>query len=95
MVTKRFDRTLPAYNWVNPVRVSTWGLPANLRDAWFDNRLRVLKRQRDWFPLIALNQTSAADIVISGSNHPAFLAAVGQRPNLPKLRTLIGLLEIV
>ena len=80
VVAKRFDPGLPAYGWVDPVQVRTWGLPASLRDAWFDRRLKVLKQERSWFPLIALNQTGAADIAVCGSNHPAFLAAMGRSP---------------
>ncbi len=78
VVAKRFDAALPAARWVDPVRVRTFGLPASLRDAWFDHRLQVLKARQRWFPLIALNQTGAADIAICGSNHPAYLAAMGQ-----------------
>jgi glycosyltransferase involved in cell wall biosynthesis len=79
VVAKHFDRSLPVYDWVDPVPVHTYGLPASLRDAWFDRRLQALKARHRWFPLIALNQTSAADIAISGSNHPAYLASMGRK----------------
>ena len=78
VVTRRFDATLPEYSWVDPVRISTWGLGGALRDRWFDWRLRRLQRQRGWHPLIALNQTGAADIAVCGGTHPGYLAAIGK-----------------
>ena len=77
---KAFDTALPEYGWVAPVRVGTALVPGKLRDFWFDWRLRALKRRDGWAPLIACNQTGAADIAICGSNHPAYLEAMGQRP---------------
>jgi glycosyltransferase involved in cell wall biosynthesis len=77
---KAFDKSLPEYGWVDPVPVRMSGVPGKLRDFWFDWRLRSLKRQGRWAPLIACNQTGAADIAICGSNHPAYLEAMGQRP---------------
>ena len=76
---KAFDTALPEYGWVDPVRVGTALVPGKLRDFWFDWRLRALKRRAGWAPLIACNQTGAADIAICGSNHPAYLEAMGQR----------------
>lgn len=78
VVTRRFDATLPEYGWVDPVRIRTWGLGGALRDRWFDWRLRRLQRQRGWHPLIALNQTGAADIAVCGGTHPGYLAAIGK-----------------
>ena len=80
VVAKQFDDRLPEYAWVDPVKVSMFGVPGKLRDLWFDRRLRSLKARHGWFPLMALNQTAAADIAISGSNHPAHLLAMGQAP---------------
>ncbi len=77
---KAFDTSLPEYGWVDPLPVRMTGVPGKLRDIWFDWRLRSLKRQGGWAPLIACNQTGAADIAICGSNHPAYLEAMGQRP---------------
>ena len=79
VVARRFDHALPEYGWVDPVRINTWGLGGALRDRWFDQRLRRLKRQQGWYPLIALNQTAAADIAICGGTHPGFLAATSKR----------------
>ena len=76
---KAFDTALPEYGWVDPVRVGMALVPGKLRDFWFDRRLRALKRKGGWAPLIACNQTGAADIAICGSNHPAYLEAMGQR----------------
>ena len=76
---KAFDTSLPEYGWVDPVRVGMALVPGKLRDFWFDHRLRALKRKGGWAPLIACNQTGAADIAICGSNHPAYLEAMGQR----------------
>ena len=77
---KVFDKTLPEYAWVDPVRVPMGLVPGKLRDFWFDWRLRALKRRDGWAPLIACNQSGAADIAICGSNHPAYLDAMGKRP---------------
>ena len=77
---KAFDTALPEYGWVDPVRVGMALVPGKLRDFWFDLRLRALKRRDGWAPLIACNQTGAADIAICGSNHPAYLEAMGQHP---------------
>ena len=77
VVAKKFDRSLEECAWVDAVAVSMFGIPAKLRDRWFDLRLRRLKARHGWFPVIALNQTAAADIAVCGSNHPAHLAAMG------------------
>ena len=78
VVAKRFDTTLAEYGWVDAVPVSMFGVPGPLRDFWFDRRLRALKRERHWFPLVALNQTAAADIAVCGSTHPGHLASLGR-----------------
>ena len=78
VVARRFDTTLPEYGWVDPVRIRTCGLGGALRDRWFDWRLRRLQRQHGWHPLIALNQTGAADIAVCGGTHPGYLAAIGK-----------------
>lgn len=78
VVVKHLDRRLEEAAWVDAVTVSVGWLPGKLRDAWFDRRLRQLKAARNWYPLVALNQTGAADIAICGSNHPAYLAAMGR-----------------
>ena len=81
-IAKSFDPDLPEYTWVDPVRLSVTGVPGKLRDRWFDWKLSRLKRRSRWFPLVACNQTAAADLAICGSNHPAYLAAMGQTPKL-------------
>ena len=78
VIAKSFDTRLPEYHWVNPVHVSVAGIPGKLRDLYFDWRIRRLKRRRDFGPLIACNQTAAADVAICGSTHPGYLAAMGQ-----------------
>ena len=78
VVAKRFDRQLPEYAWVDAVPVAMGLVPGKWRDFWFDWRLRRLKRRHGWFPLIALNQTGAADIAICGSTHPGHLEAMGR-----------------
>jgi glycosyltransferase involved in cell wall biosynthesis len=79
LIAKAFDARLIEYTWVDPFRVRVSGLPSKLRDFVFDWRIRQLKRRHDFFPLIACNQTGAADIAICGSTHPGFLEAM-QRP---------------
>ena len=78
VVARRFDRSLPEYRWVDPVHINAFGLGGALRDCWVDVQLRRLKARHGWYPLIALNQTGAADIAICGGTHPGYLAAVGQ-----------------
>jgi glycosyltransferase involved in cell wall biosynthesis len=78
VVAHRFDRALPEYGWVDAVHIGTWGLGGALRDLWFDLRLRKLKQERGWFPLIALSQTGAADIAVCGGTHPGYLEAMGR-----------------
>jgi glycosyltransferase involved in cell wall biosynthesis len=90
VVVKKIDRTIEEAAWVDAVTVSMAGIPGKLRDLWFDHRVHALKARRGWFPLIALNQTAAADIAISGSNHPAHLAAMGAPTRLSD-RWKIGL----
>lgn len=80
VAVKTLDRTIEEAGWVDAHTVSMFGVPGKLRDFWFDRRLRALKARHGWFPLIALNQTAAADIAICGSNHPAHLAAMGLAP---------------
>ena len=58
------------------------GLPAKLRDLAFDWRIRRIKRRLGLFPLIACNQTGAADLAICGSTHPGYLDAMGQPARL-------------
>ena len=89
-IAKRFDAALPEAGWVEPVRVPMTGLPGKLHDLWFDRRIRAIKRRRGLFPLIACNQTGAADIAICGSTHPGYLEAMGLRAGLTD-RWKIGL----
>ncbi len=81
-IAKSFDRSLPEVAWVDPIRVRMTGLPAKLRDTVFDWRIRSIKQRRDLFPLIACNQTGAADLAICGSTHPGYLEAMGRRARL-------------
>ena len=78
LIAKAFDAALPEYGWVEPLRVNVGWVPGKLRDLVFDRRIRALKRRHGLFPLIACNQTGAADIAICGSTHPGFLQAMGQ-----------------
>lgn len=76
-IAKRFDHGLPEVAWVDPIRVRMTGVPGKLHDHFFDWRIRRIKARRGLFPLIACNQTGAADIAICGSTHPGYLAAMG------------------
>jgi glycosyltransferase involved in cell wall biosynthesis len=78
VIAKAFDASLPEYGWVEPLRVNVAWVPGKLRDLVFDRRIRALKRRHGLFPLIACNQTGAADIAICGSTHPGFLQAMDQ-----------------
>ncbi len=91
VVAKRFDPTMAEAAWVDAVSPFMFGVPGKLRDRWFDFQLRRLKARHGWFPLIALNQTAAADIAICGSNHPAHLAAMQQTRLRMSDRWKIGL----
>jgi glycosyltransferase involved in cell wall biosynthesis len=51
-------------------------MPSKLRDLWFDRRIRQLKRRLGLRPMIACNQTGAADVAICGSTHPGYLEAM-------------------
>lgn len=82
VIAKAFDATLPEYGWVEPLRVNVGWVPGKLRDLVFDRRIRALKRRLGLYPLIACNQTGAADIAICGSTHPGFLEAMGQAERL-------------
>ena len=77
VIAKTFDTTLPEYAWVDALPVRMTGVPSKLRDLYFDWRIRRFKQRRDLGPLIACNQTGAADIAICGSTHPGYLAAMG------------------
>ena len=77
VIAKAFDTTLPEYGWVDALPVSMAGVPSKLRDLYFDWRIRRVKARRDLGPLIACNQTGAADIAICGSTHPGYLEAMG------------------
>jgi glycosyltransferase involved in cell wall biosynthesis len=81
-IAKKFDPALPEVGWVDAVRVPMTGIPGKLRDLWFDRRIRAVKRRRGLFPLIACNQTAAADIAICGSTHPGYLEAMGLRAGI-------------
>ena len=80
LIAKAFDPALPEYGWIEPVPVNVRWLPGKLRDFWFDHRIRAIKRERGLDPLIACNQTGAADIAICGSTHPGFLESMGRQP---------------
>ncbi len=82
VIAKAFDTSLPEYGWVDALPVNVAWVPGKLRDLLFDRRIRSLKRRHGLFPLIACNQTGAADIAICGSTHPGFLAAMEQRERL-------------
>ena len=81
-IAKKFDPALPEVGWVDAVRVPMIGIPGKLRDLWFDRCIRAVKRRRSLFPLIACNQTGAADIAICGSTHPGYLEAMGLRAGM-------------
>lgn len=81
-IAKRFDPALDEYAWVEPVRVRMMLLPGKVHDLFFDWRIQAIKRHRALFPLIACNQTGAADIAILGSTHPGFLEAMGASARL-------------
>jgi glycosyltransferase involved in cell wall biosynthesis len=81
VIAKTFDSKLPEFAWVKPLRVRMTGMPAKLRDHYFDWRIGRLKRKYDLFPLLACNQTAAADIAICGGVHPGYLEAMGQQPD--------------
>ena len=80
VIAKTFDASLPEYGWIDARRIRVTGLPSKWRDPYFDWRLRRIKAREDLGPLIACNQTGAADIAICGSTHPGFLAAMAQTP---------------
>jgi len=77
VLAKRFDPDLPEYRWVHPIALGVGGMPAKLRDLFFDWRIGRAKRRLGLSPLIACNQTRWADIGICGSTHPGFLEAMG------------------
>jgi glycosyltransferase involved in cell wall biosynthesis len=78
VIAKSFDKHLPEYAWIEPVLVRMTGVPSKLRDLYFDWRIRRIKQRHDLGPLVACNQTGAADVAICGSTHPGYLAAMGQ-----------------
>lgn len=78
IVAHKFDTGVAEYQWVNPVHLGTWGLGGALRDRLFDWKLRRRKAQAGWYPVVALSQTAAADIAISGGTHPGYLQASGK-----------------
>ena len=78
MIAKSFDPKLPEYDWVSPIHVSMLGMPSELRDLYFDWRIRRLTAGARLGPVLACNQTGAADIAVCGSTHPGYLAAMGQ-----------------
>ena len=77
VVAKEFDASLPEYDWIEALHVPVSFVPGKLRDLWFDWQLRRLKARRGLTPLLACNQTGAADIAICGSTHPGYLEAMG------------------
>jgi glycosyltransferase involved in cell wall biosynthesis len=78
-IAKAFDKSLPEYQWVEPVHTSVKAAPGKLRDLFFDWRIGRVKRRLGLFPLLGLNQTRWSDIGICGGTHPGFLAAMGER----------------
>lgn len=82
VIAKAFDAALPEYGWVEPLRVNVGWVPGKLRDLVLDRRIRALKRRHGLFPLLACNQTGAADIAICGSTHPGFLQAMAQQERI-------------
>jgi glycosyltransferase involved in cell wall biosynthesis len=60
VIAKVFDKTLPEYGWVEPVRLNVSWAPRKWRDFAFDWRLKRLKQRGLPGPLVACNQTGAA-----------------------------------
>lgn len=81
VIAKVFDKTLPEYAWIDPVRLWVNWAPRKLRDFAFNWQLKRLKAKGLPGPIIACNQTGAADVAICGSTHPGFLASMGQPPS--------------
>jgi len=80
VIAKVFDQSMREYQWVEPIQLNVSWAPRKWRDFAFDWRLQRLKRHGLGGPLIACNQTSAADIAICGSTHPGFLDSMGVQP---------------
>ncbi|MFT3858121.1 MAG: glycosyltransferase family 4 protein [Aquabacterium sp.] len=81
VLAKKFDKALPEYQWVEAVKLGVEWAPRKLRDFAFDWRLVRAKRKGLPGPLIACNQTRAADIAICGSTHPGFLESMHTTAN--------------
>ena len=82
LIAKRFDETLPEYQWVIPVHTRVSAAPGKLRDLFFDWRIGRVKRRLGLYPLIGCNQTRWSDIGICGGTHPGFLDAMGEQATL-------------
>lgn len=81
VIAKKFDQQIPEYGWVKPVRLWVNWAPRKWRDFAFNWQLTRFKAKgRIFSPLIACNQTQAADIAICGSTHPGFLKASNIKP---------------
>jgi glycosyltransferase involved in cell wall biosynthesis len=80
VIAKSFDASLPEFAWVKPYPVSMFAVPSKLRDHWFNWCITRIKQKEKLFPLLACNQTGAADIAICGGVHPGYLEAMGQLP---------------
>ncbi len=81
VIAKAFDKGMAEYPWVDAVRLNVTWAPRKWRDFAFDWRLNRLKQLGLGGPLIACNQTSAADIAICGSTHPGFLDSMCAKPS--------------
>ncbi|MCX4165434.1 MULTISPECIES: glycosyltransferase family 4 protein [Paraburkholderia] len=79
---RRFDRSLPEIELVEPHRIAVNWLPGKLRDAWFSWRLRRARAAASIDVLIGCNRVDSSEIAICGGTHRGFLRA-GRRDTRP------------
>ena len=77
--SRNFDKNLPHYQWIKPVKVNVSWLPSKCRDYWFAKQLEKLKKHYKINLLLSTSRIGCADIAICGGTHIGYLNAIQRK----------------
>lgn len=70
---KSFDNSLPEMPFIEPSKISTFGVPRILKDQYFSFRLEKQKRKHKIDVLLGCCRNTQSEIILCGGTHAGFL----------------------